>query len=66
MLVVTRKRAESIAIGRDIQVTVLAVRGQSVRLGIEAPRSVAVVRSELVMRFAATAGEICPAGVGNP
>ena len=47
MLVLTRKLQEKIQIADSITITVLRVKGNSVRLGIEAPRSVRVVRSEL-------------------
>jgi len=48
MLVLTRKPNESIVIDGNIIVTVLEVRGDKIRLGIEAPRDVRVMRSELV------------------
>lgn len=48
MLVLTRKKEEIIRIGQDITVRILQIRGRSVQLGIEAPRSVEVVRGELV------------------
>ena len=47
MLVLTRKLQEKICIGNDITVTILRVKGQQVRIGIEAPRNVRVVRGEL-------------------
>ncbi len=47
MLVLTRKLDEQILIGEDIKVTLLRVRGNTVRLGIEAPRDVRIVRAEL-------------------
>ncbi len=47
MLVLTRKVDEQILIGDDIKITVIRVRGNNVRIGIEAPRSVRVVRGEL-------------------
>ncbi len=47
MLVLTRKVNQSIVIGTDIEVVVLEVRGEQVRLGIKAPRSVAVHRQEV-------------------
>lgn len=48
MLVLTRKAGQSVRLGDDVVVTVLAVSGQSVRLGIEAPDSVPVWRGELL------------------
>jgi carbon storage regulator len=48
MLVLTRKLMERLFIGDDICVTVVRLEGGQVRLGIDAPRDVAVVRAELV------------------
>lgn len=47
MLVLTRKADEQILIGEDIKITLVRVRGNSVRLGIDAPRNVRIVRGEL-------------------
>ena len=47
VLVLTRKANQSIMIGDGIQVSVLAVMGEKVRIGIEAPRSVPVFRKEV-------------------
>lgn len=52
MLVLTRKVDEQILIGDDIKITLIRVRGNSVRIGIEAPRSVRVVRGELDKKHA--------------
>jgi carbon storage regulator len=51
MLVLTRKRGELIQIDGNIQVTVISVQGNRVRLGIEAPDSVSVRRGELVFEI---------------
>lgn len=48
MLVLTRRRNQSIVINDDIVVTVLEVKGDQIRLGITAPRDVPVYREELV------------------
>lgn len=48
MLILTRKKGESIAIGDNIQIQVLNVKGGQVRIGIEAPREVRVNREERV------------------
>jgi len=48
MLVLTRKLMEKLYIGNDVCVTVVRLEGGQVRLGIEAPREVSVVRAELV------------------
>lgn len=47
MLVLTRKPDQSIMIGEDIEITVLEVRGEQVRIGIRAPREVVVHRKEI-------------------
>ncbi len=47
MLVLSRKPGEQLRIGTDVTVTLLEVSGNRVRLGIEAPRQVAVLRDEL-------------------
>jgi carbon storage regulator len=60
VLVLTRKANQSIMIGDGIQVSVLAVMGEKVRIGIEAPRSVPVFRKEVwieIQRDQAEAGE---------
>ncbi len=51
MLVLTRRRGEGVTIGPDIRVTVLGVKGGQVRLGIEAPSTVAVHREEVYARI---------------
>ena len=55
MLVLTRKLMEKLFIGDDICVTVVRLEGGQVRLGIDAPREVAVVRAELVPERAGAA-----------
>ena len=52
MLVLTRRANQSIVIGDDVVVTVLEVRGDQVRLGIQAPRSVSVHREEVFRELA--------------
>ena len=47
MLVLTRKAGESVRIGDNVTVTVVEVRGDVVRLGIDAPREIAVHRAEV-------------------
>jgi carbon storage regulator len=47
MLVLSRQRDETIMIGDDIEVTVVDIRGDKVRLGINAPKSIAVHRKEV-------------------
>ena len=51
MLVLTRRANQSIMIGDDVVVTVLEVRGDQVRLGIKAPRSIDVHREEIFVQL---------------
>jgi carbon storage regulator len=48
MLVLTRKQNEGILIGNDIVVTVINIEGDKIRLGIEAPKNIRVIREELL------------------
>jgi carbon storage regulator len=50
MLILTRRAGEALRIGNDIEVTVMAVNGSQVRIGINAPRDVAVDREEIAER----------------
>lgn len=51
MLVLTRKQNEGIIIGDDIVVTVLNIEKDKIRLGIQAPRSIRVIREELLVEI---------------
>jgi len=51
MLVISRRDGESLHIGPEVQVRILSVRGNQVRLGIDAPKHMAVYRSELKEQF---------------
>ncbi|NJC74189.1 carbon storage regulator CsrA [Planosporangium thailandense] len=51
MLVLTRRPGESVVVGDDVVITVLDVRGDVVRLGIKAPRSVQVHREEVYLEL---------------
>jgi carbon storage regulator len=51
MLILTRRVGESVVIGDDIVVTVVEVRGDAIRLGIEAPRAVDVHREEIYLEL---------------
>jgi carbon storage regulator len=58
MLVLTRKLQEKIRIGDNVTITVLRVKGQAVRIGIEAPRELRVVRGELPPQGEQSASEL--------
>jgi carbon storage regulator len=51
VLVLTRKSNQSIMIGDDIEVTVLSVMGEKVRIGIQAPRDIPVFRKEVYLEI---------------
>ena len=53
MLILTRRPGEAIRIGDDVEVYVVAVNGNQVRLGIKAPRNVPVHREEIYAKIAA-------------
>ncbi len=51
MLALTRKKGESLVLNHDIEVTVLEIRGDQVKLGIKAPRQVPVYRKEVYLQI---------------
>jgi carbon storage regulator len=51
MLVLTRKSNQSIMIGDDIEISVLAIMGEKVRIGIQAPRDIPVFRKEVYLEI---------------
>jgi carbon storage regulator len=64
MLVLTRKSNQSIMIGDEIEVSVLSVMGEKVRIGIQAPQKVPVFRKEIYLEIHREAGVADPAGEG--
>jgi carbon storage regulator len=62
MLVLTRKSNQSIMIGDEIEVSILAITGEKVRLGIEAPKSIPVFRKEVYLEIQDERGEQREAG----
>ena len=51
MLALTRKPGESIVIGNDIEIKILEINGDQVKLGIEAPRSIPIHRKEIYIQI---------------
>ena len=57
MLILTRRVGETLMIGNDVSVTVLGVKGNQVRIGVNAPKEVAVHREEIFERIKTEQGE---------
>ena len=53
MLILTRRQSESFRIGDDVTITILGLKGHQVRVGINAPKNVAVHREEIYARIRA-------------
>ena len=51
MLVLTRKKDQALVIGDDIEITVLDIQGDQIRLGVEAPKNVKIFRKELYLEI---------------
>jgi carbon storage regulator len=60
MLILTRRVGETLMVGEEVTVTVLDVKGNQVRIGINAPREVAVHREEIYERIKAEEGQDSP------
>lgn len=58
MLILTRKIGESLLIGDNVEITVLSVRGNQVKLGVNAPKEVSVHREEIYQRIIALADDV--------
>jgi carbon storage regulator len=56
MLILTRRVGESLMIGDDVTITVLGVKGNQVRIGVKAPKEVAVHREEILNRIEQSGG----------
>ncbi|HEX9481489.1 MAG TPA: carbon storage regulator CsrA [Solirubrobacteraceae bacterium] len=65
MLVLTRKSNQSIMIGDEIEVSVLSVMGEKVRIGIQAPQKVPVFRKEIYLEIHREGTAVAPLSDGN-
>ena len=65
MLILTRRVGEAVIIGDDVKMTVLGVRGNQVRLGVDAPKTVSVHREEIYDRIKGEQSEGVPRGEGD-
>ena len=65
MLVLTRKSNQSIMIGDEIEVSVLSVMGEKVRIGIQAPQKVPVFRKEIYLEIHRETGAAAPERDGH-
>ncbi|WP_193598140.1 carbon storage regulator CsrA [Microbacterium sp. YJN-G] len=64
MLVLTRKIGESVLIGGEIEVTLLDIKGDSIRIGVNAPRETRIQRSEIVNAVVAENTAAADTGAG--
>lgn len=65
MLALSRKAGESVILGNDIELTILEVKGEQVKLGIKAPKDVAIYRKELFEQIQASNKEAIESAVSG-
>ena len=66
MLILTRRVGESLMIGDDVTITVLGVKGNQVRIGVKAPKEVAVHREEILNRIEEASAASGPKSNSDP
>jgi len=57
MLILTRRIGETLMVGDDVAITVLGIKGNQIRLGVDAPKDVSVHREEIYQRIQKERGE---------
>jgi carbon storage regulator len=60
MLILTRRVGETLMIGNDVAITVLGVKGNQVRIGVKAPKDIAVHREEIFEKIKSEDGTVGP------
>ncbi|HWT26932.1 MAG TPA: carbon storage regulator CsrA [Mobilitalea sp.] len=65
MLALSRKQNESIMIGNDIEITILEIKGDQVKIGINAPKSVSIYRKEIYLQIKESNKEAAEASVSD-
>ena len=71
MLVLTRKPGESVYIGNDVKITLMEIKGNQIRIGVDAPQSVKIYREEIYLQIleenkqAAASSKETPADLGD-